>query len=201
MYDVEIKVFFYLQASDDELIWVQRIVIFFVGATATVISIFVPIIYGLFILAADIVFVIVLPPLTCALFFKFSNTYGALCGYIVGCICRIGAGEYFLSFDGFIQYPWYNAEVGQTFPFRTFAMLLSLVTILLVSLLTNILFEKNILPKYVDFLGICKRNINIASANGDSFSANAVSTSGDTSYHQEVDLSHEKDEPEICTRF
>lgn len=183
------------------MIWVQRIVIFFVGATATVISIFVPIIYGLFILAADIVFVIVLPPLTCALFLKFSNTYGALCGYIVGCICRIGAGEYFLSFDGFIQYPWYNAEVGQTFPFRTFAMLLSLVTILLVSLLTNILFEKNILPTYVDFLGICKRNINIASANGDSFSANAVSTSGDTSYHQEVDLSHEKDEPEICTRF
>lgn len=117
---------------------------------ATLISIYVPIIYGLFILAADVVFVIVLPPLTCALFFKFSNAYGAFCGFLVGLFCRLGAGEYFLKFDHFIKYPFFSDQFGQVFPFRTFSMLCSLFTILLISFITNLLFDKNIVPSSCD---------------------------------------------------
>ncbi|KAL4228757.1 hypothetical protein ACF0H5_011800 [Mactra antiquata] len=146
------KQIFHYKASDRELLIVQRIAIFMIGTVSTLISIYVPMIYGLFVLAADIVFVIVLPQLTCALFCKFSNTYGALCGFLVGFICRLGAGEYFLNFDHFITYPFFSDVYGQVFPFRTFSMLCSLCTILFISFLTNILFDKNIIPARYDIL-------------------------------------------------
>ena len=128
-----------MQASDTELLTIQRVAIFCVGAMATVISIFVPIVYGLFILAADTVFVIVFPQLVCVLFFPWTNSYGAVCGYIVGVVLRVGAGEYYLNLDPFIFYPFYN-ENGQVFPFRTFAMIMSFICILVVSMVSNIIF-------------------------------------------------------------
>lgn len=175
------------KASEKELLWIQRTAIFIVGLLATLISLFVPVIYGLFILAADIVFVIVLPQLTCALFIKFTNSYGALLGFLVGFVCRLGAGEYYLQFDGFIQYPWYSAEVGQTFPFRTFAMLCSLLTIVLVSVLTNFVFDKNILPYYCDIMGIRNRKNYNYSATSSDVPGDPVDRSCDMSCHPKID--------------
>lgn len=146
-----------LQASETELLWVQRLVILIVGAMATTISIFVPIIYGLFILAADIVFVIVLPQLTCALFLKFTNAYGAFLGFITGAVLRLGAGEPYLNFEPIIKYPWFDNNVGQVFPFRTFSMVMSFSIIIVVSLITNVLFLKEVFPKSCDILGILER--------------------------------------------
>ncbi|VDI16897.1 Hypothetical predicted protein, partial [Mytilus galloprovincialis] len=82
---------FRTKASDSELLWIQRLAILL--WIWNIISIFVPIVYGLFILAADIVFVIVLPQLICAVYFKWTNSYGAITGYIVGVLLRVGAGE------------------------------------------------------------------------------------------------------------
>ncbi|CAG2208477.1 CHT1 [Mytilus edulis] len=137
---------FRTKASDSELLWIQRLAILFVGSLATVISIFVPIVYGLFILAADIVFVIVLPQLICAVYFKWTNSYGAIVGYLVGVTLRVGAGEPTISLPAFIYYPDYDGDSGQNFPFRTFAMVTSLLCIVIVSIVTTYI-EKNVMSK------------------------------------------------------
>ncbi|KAL3886143.1 hypothetical protein ACJMK2_026159, partial [Sinanodonta woodiana] len=141
------------QAPDQELIWIQRLSIFVIGAIATVISIFVPVIYGLFILAADVVFVIVLPQLTCAVFFKFTNSYGAIFGFTAGLLLRLGAGEITLNFPEFIHYPGFDVRDGQLFPFRTFAMVVSFLTICIVSVVTNFVFKSGYAAETCDRLG------------------------------------------------
>jgi high affinity choline transporter 7 len=114
---------------------------------ATLVAIFVPIVYGLFVLAADIVFVLVLPQLFCAVFVKRTNVYGAIMGFLLGTVLRMGAGETFLDWQPLIEYPFYSVDSGQQFPFRTFAVIMSLVTIVLVSLLADFvgthLFQKS----------------------------------------------------------
>ena len=139
---------FLLQASDKELLWVQRIAILFVGAMATLISIQVPIVYGLFILAADVVFVIVFPQLICAVFFKWTNSYGAVMGYIVGVVLRVGAGEPMINLPSFIFYPDYDEDSGQNFPFRTFAMVTSMLCSVVISIVTNFICKKVVLKNY-----------------------------------------------------
>lgn len=152
------SIFFpFFQAGDRLLLWVHRLSVVLIGTISTVISIVsVQTIFGMFVMAADIVFVNVLPQLTCALFVKPSNAYGALTGYLLGLVLRIGAGEYYLSLPAFIKYPFYNEEAGeQLFPFRTFLFLLSLFSIVVVSLLTNWLFAH--LPRQLDLLGVMDR--------------------------------------------
>ncbi|XP_061184790.1 high-affinity choline transporter 1-like [Saccostrea echinata] len=127
------------KAGDTESVWVQTISIFCVGVLATLVSLFVPIVYGLFVLAADIVFVIVLPQLFCAVFIRWTNVYGAIPGFLVGTILRIGAGEVLLDWPPFIEYPFYSVESGQIFPFRTFAMIISVIIIVTISLFVNLL--------------------------------------------------------------
>lgn len=127
-----------LQAQDTETLWVQTVSIFCVGTLATLVSLFVPIVYGLFVLAADIVFVIVLPQLFCAVFFKKTNVYGAIPGFLVGTLLRIGAGEVLLDWQPFIEYPMYSKDDGQQFPFRSFAMAISLITIVTLSLTADL---------------------------------------------------------------
>lgn len=126
------------KAQDTETLWVQTVSIFCVGTLATLVSLFVPIVYGLFVLAADIVFVIVLPQLFCAVFFKKTNVYGAIPGFLVGTLLRIGAGEVLLDWQPFIEYPMYSKDDGQQFPFRSFAMVISLITIVTLSLTADL---------------------------------------------------------------
>lgn len=148
---VYIFIYFYLQASDTELLWIQRAAILILGALATAISTSVPIIFGLFVLAGDVVSVIVFPQLTCALFLKFTNTYGAITGFILSLVLRLGAGEYYLNFKHFIEYPWYDDELGQVFPFRVFAMTISFLTIIFISLFTNMLLSRSLVVEKYDF--------------------------------------------------
>ncbi|XP_055958979.1 high-affinity choline transporter 1 isoform X1 [Patella vulgata] len=132
------------QASQVELQIIQRLAIICLGSLATVISLSVPILYGLFILAADVVFVIVLPQLTCAIFLQRTNTYGAIGGFLAGFILRVGAGEPNFQLPAFIFYPKYDPELGQLFPFRTFAMVCSFVTIVIVSELVQLIKRKSV---------------------------------------------------------
>ena len=140
------------QASDKELLLIQRASIFVLGAIATAISTSVPIIFGLFVLAGDIVSVIVFPQLTCALFLKFTNSYGAIVGFFVSLVLRLGAGEPFLNFKHFIEYPWYDAELGQVFPFRVFAILVCFLSISTVSYFSCFLFRKGWVSERYDFM-------------------------------------------------
>ena len=55
---------YFFQASDKEITWVHRLSVLVIGSISTIIALYVPTIYGLFILAADLVFVVMLPQLT-----------------------------------------------------------------------------------------------------------------------------------------
>jgi len=80
------------------------------------------------------------------------NTYGSLLAYPVGFILRLGGGEPLLGLAPFIDYPGNNYPESSNFPFKTFAMLITLLIILVVSYVTKYLFQNEILPPSADFL-------------------------------------------------
>ncbi|XP_077992474.1 high-affinity choline transporter 1-like [Glandiceps talaboti] len=144
------KLVFRQQASEREIIWVMRISIFFITGFAAFMAIVIETIYGLWYLCSDLVYVILFPQLFCIVYFSGCNTYGSLLGYIVGLILRLGGGEPLLSLKPYIFYPLYDEAEGQLFPFRTFSMCMSFLTILIVSYSLKWLFEKNYIPKHFD---------------------------------------------------
>uniref|UniRef100_A0A915Q563 High-affinity choline transporter 1 n=1 Tax=Setaria digitata TaxID=48799 RepID=A0A915Q563_9BILA len=147
-------------AHEEEVICVMRIAIVAVGFSATLMALTINSIYGLWYLCADLVYVILFPQLVCVVYFKQSNTYGSVTGYIVGLLLRLSGGEPLLSFPAFIHYPMYeevtNADgtiLGtQFFPFRTMAMLGSFIACIGTSYLSEYLFSNGILPTGMDFL-------------------------------------------------
>ncbi|XP_012945168.1 high-affinity choline transporter 1 [Aplysia californica] len=122
-------------ASNRELRLVQIVSIVFFGAVAMAIALWSSVIYGVFILAADIVFVIIFPQLTAVLYLpKLCNSVGAVAGYLVGLVLRIGAGEPIINMPVWLRFFIYDEAQGKhLFPFRTFSMLVSLAVTLAVS--------------------------------------------------------------------
>ena len=141
---------FFLQASDKELIWVIRIGIFLVGGLSTVMALTIKSIYGLWALCSDLVFVILFPQLLCAIYVPFVNTYGSLAAFIIGLVLRLGGGEPVIGLKPFIKYPLFDEGLNkQMFPFRTLAMAVSLVTLLVVSYITMTVFKScNVSTKF-----------------------------------------------------
>lgn len=140
----------------------MRITIFVFGALATAMALLTGTVYGLWYLSSDLVYVIIFPQLISVLFIKGTNTYGSVAGYIFGLLLRIGGGEPYLKLPPFIYYPgWYEEAkvhhltkevehvVVQKFPFKTIAMLASLLGNAIFSYTAKYLFESGILsPKY-----------------------------------------------------
>lgn len=123
-------------ASSDQLKKVIKRSIILVGIAATIIALNVQSVYALWYLAADLVYVILFPQLTTALFFKGANKYGSIAGLIVSFFLRIGGGEPMIGLPIFLPYPM--IEDGLVlFPFRTLAMVSGLLTIIVVSKLTK----------------------------------------------------------------
>ncbi|XP_071949540.1 high-affinity choline transporter 1-like [Antedon mediterranea] len=144
-------------ASETEIIMVMRCAIIVSGAIATTLAITIDSIYGLFYLCSDFVYVVLFPQLVCVVYIGYTNTYGSLFAYILGLILRLGGGEPLLSLDPFIEYPFYEDGV-QLFPFRTFSMVISFITLNLVSLLFRFIFTREILDKKYDIFK-CVTNI------------------------------------------
>eukprot|EP00105_Crassostrea_gigas_P046292 XP_019930440.1 PREDICTED: high-affinity choline transporter 1 [Crassostrea gigas] len=144
------KMIFRQKASEKEIIWVMRIAIFGVGALATEMAINVDSVYTLWYLSSDLVYVVLFPQLVCVIYLRNSNTYGSLLGYIVGMFFRIAGGEPSLGIGTLIKYPYYSEEHGQMFPFKTLCMMMSMVTIIAFSSLTDILFKKGIIHHRFD---------------------------------------------------
>lgn len=94
-------------------------------------------------MCSDLVYVILFPQLLMVVHFKnYCNTYGSLAAYIVAFFVRLSGGEPLMHLDAFIHYPgWDEANQRQLFPFRTVAMLLSLITLIGVSWWTKWVFE------------------------------------------------------------
>lgn len=100
----------------------------------------------MFILAADIPSTLLFPQLTCAVYIPDVNGAGALAGFLVGLVLRIGGGEPLIDLPPFIHYPWYSLEDGQLFPYKTFTMMVSFMVIVSVSQIMTFLAKKNVIP-------------------------------------------------------
>lgn len=127
---------------DTEIIWVVRITIIFVAAGATALAISVNSVYTLWYLSSDLCYVIILPQLVCAVHIPYTEKWGSLAGFATGLVFRLAGGDKELGISPLIKYPYYDEkEELQNFPYKTLAMILSLISILLVSLITYI-FKK-----------------------------------------------------------
>ncbi|KAL1139531.1 hypothetical protein AAG570_006514 [Ranatra chinensis] len=145
------KLIFRQNASEMEIIWVMRVSIFVVGILATIMALTIPSIYGLWSMCSDLVYVILFPQLLMVVHFKHHcNTYGSLAAYIVAFLVRTSGGEPLMGLPALIHYPGWDGE-KQLFPFRTMAMLMSLVTLIFVSWGTKYVFESGYLAPGYDW--------------------------------------------------
>ncbi|ESO84203.1 hypothetical protein LOTGIDRAFT_108245 [Lottia gigantea] len=140
------------------ILWVMRGAQVVVATTAAALAIEIQSVYYLYYLCSDLVYVILFPQLTLVIYFQYSNTYGSIMGFILGFVFRILGGEPTLGLQPVLEYPWYDPEAGQLFPFKTLSMLISLVTIMLVSLFTHCLFVKCDLSRKFDIFKCFEEN-------------------------------------------
>lgn len=122
--------------EDQKLSKIIKRCIYIVGIAATLLSLQVESVYALWYLCSDFVYCLLFPALVCALFDPKANKAGALAGFIVAAVLRLGGGESILGIPVMIPYPMIEEGVV-LFPFRTLAMLCGLITILVVSRMTQ----------------------------------------------------------------
>ncbi|MFT4552853.1 MAG: high affinity choline transporter 7 [Chlamydiales bacterium] len=108
--------------SSEKLVRGVKISVLGAGILATALALTVQTVYGLWVLSADLVYVILFPQLVIVLFSARTAPTSALVGISIGFFIRIMGGEVLLgipsfAFEGFTEYP-----------FRTFAMLSNLMT-------------------------------------------------------------------------
>lgn len=132
--------------TSEQLAKVIKSCIWIIGIAATLIALQVKSIYALWFLCSDFVYCLLFPALVTALFDKKANKYGALAGFGVAAILRFGGGDATLGIPTMIPYPIIDAAVELAadgsrmvvlFPFRTLAMVSGLITIVIVSRLTQ----------------------------------------------------------------
>ncbi|KAM4618879.1 high affinity choline transporter 1-like [Polymixia lowei] len=145
------------QASERELQWVIRLSVLLAGLSGTGLAFADDSVMSFLVMSGDLLYCIIIPQLTCVLHCKFANTYGAITGYIVAMLLRVLSGEPLLGIPSVILYPGWREEDGvirQYFPFRTLAMLASLLCIPVVSGLAELGFSRGLLPPSWDVLGV-----------------------------------------------
>nr|XP_054772634.1 high-affinity choline transporter 1-like [Lytechinus pictus] len=138
------------RASEREMMWALRASVIVVATIATVMALTVKSIYILFVLCSDFVYVVLFPQFVCVIHVRKSNTYGSALGFTLGLLLRLLGGEPALSIPYIIHYPYFRENFGQLFPFRTFACLVSFVTIVSVSYATDFLFTRGHIPPRYD---------------------------------------------------
>ncbi|CAL1538083.1 unnamed protein product [Lymnaea stagnalis] len=145
------------KASDRELLWVLRICVVICGTLGTVVAVFSTTIYGLFVLCSDLMYVVLFPQLISVLWIPWSNTYGSSVGFFVSFTLRILSGDSLLKIPAAIKWPMYDYVTDtQLFPFRTFAMLVGVSCVIMISGLTHFLFVRGHLSVKYDIFN-CHR--------------------------------------------
>ena len=90
------------------------------------------------VLCSDLVYCILFPQLTTALFDRRANRYGSIAGLAVAFTLRVGGGEPAVGLPRLLPYPMIDpVSDAVLFPFRTTAMLAGLLTIVVVSRFTQ----------------------------------------------------------------
>ncbi|KAE8301040.1 High affinity choline transporter 1 Hemicholinium-3-sensitive choline transporter [Larimichthys crocea] len=145
------------QASDNEMQWVIRVTVVVVGLVGTSITFYTKSTLILWLLGADVSYTLMFPHLVSVLFFKVTNGYGAMVGYIIGLTVRILLGENTVGLPVVLHLPGCTLEEGiyvQKAPVRTVAMLCTFVTTLLFSLLALFMFNHGLLPQRWDIFKV-----------------------------------------------
>uniref|UniRef100_H3CG74 High affinity choline transporter 1-like n=1 Tax=Tetraodon nigroviridis TaxID=99883 RepID=H3CG74_TETNG len=144
------------QASDREMQWVIRISVVAVGLAGTGLTFLDSSVLVFWLVGVDMSYTIMFPQLVCILFFKVSNSYGAAVGLMMGIVLRVLSGEPLLGLPPVLHFPGCRLDeegkMTQYFPFRTAIMLSSMLSILLFSWLTSLVFNKGLLPQRWDVL-------------------------------------------------
>jgi solute carrier family 5 (high affinity choline transporter), member 7 len=122
--------------TTEKLNKVLKSCIWIIGIGATLIALNVTSVYALWFLCSDFVYCLLFPQLVTALFDKKANVIGSIAGFTVGVILRFGGGDATLGLPILLDYPMIENGVV-LFPFRTLAMASSLLTIIIVSRLTQ----------------------------------------------------------------
>uniref|UniRef100_A0A3P8UVC3 High-affinity choline transporter 1-like n=1 Tax=Cynoglossus semilaevis TaxID=244447 RepID=A0A3P8UVC3_CYNSE len=145
------------QASENEMRWVIRASVVFFGLLGTLLTFLHTSVMAFWILGGEIAYILMLPQLVCVLFVGFSNSYGAIVGFLMALLLRLLCGESLLGIPPTIHFPGCILVDGiyvQHAPIRTICMLVSFTTILLVSWLTSLLFDRGIMSRKYDILRI-----------------------------------------------
>ena len=123
--------------SPENLAIIVRRCIWIIGIAATILALQIESVYQLWFLCSDFVYCLLFPALVAALFDPKANAWGALFGFIIAAVLRFGGGEATLGLPGFIDYPTTADGEEVLFPFRTLAMMSGMLTIYVVSRLTQ----------------------------------------------------------------
>lgn len=108
---------------------VIRASILLFGAVATVLALRVQSVQALWFFTSDLVFVLLFPQLTAALFDSRANRIGSVVAFCVSLVLRLGAGEPLLGLPAFVHY-------ADLVPVRTLAAAVGFVLLPVVSRLT-----------------------------------------------------------------
>lgn len=133
--------------------WVIRVSVVVVGVLGTSITFYTNSTLLLWILGADISYTLIFPHLVAVLFVRVTNGYGAFMGYVIGLVLRVLLGENAVGLPVVLQLPGCTLQDGvrvQKAPVRTFSMLSTLLSILLFSWLTSLMFNHGLLPERWD---------------------------------------------------
>lgn len=128
------------EASSKQLARIIQRFVWVAGGIATILALRVQSVYDLWFLCSDFVYTVLFPQLVAVLFDKKANTAGSLSGFIVSVVLRLGSGVPAFGLAPWIPWPM-PAELGgaANFPFRSATMVAALLTILVVSRLTQTL--------------------------------------------------------------
>jgi high affinity choline transporter 7 len=136
------------KAEPKELAKIIQKCVWIIGIAGTIIAINVSSVYKLWFFSADLVYCILFPQLTLALFSKKVNWKGALAGFIAAGLIRFGSEPIdwgFISWQPFYQDTWMTIfPDSKMFPkgenllaFRTVAMMVNYIVMYAVSLMTQ----------------------------------------------------------------
>lgn len=138
--------------------WVIRISVIVVGLAGTALTFLDNSVLVFWMVGVDMSYTIMFPQLVCVLFFKKSNGYGAITGFLLGIMLRFMSGEPLVHLRPVIEFPGgridHDGNFVQYFPYRTFIMVMSVLTILFVSHVTSLLFSKGVIPDRFDLFKI-----------------------------------------------